>query len=421
VVAARKIRYSLKEKKLMTIRKEILDELLKDVDGSDPHTILGEGGLLKQLTKAVLERALEAELDNHLGYKKHHTTGRGSGNSRNGTSKKTLQAECGAVEINVPRDRNGDFEPVIVRKGQTRLAGLDEKILALYARGMTTRDIQAQLLEMYGVEVSPTLISNVTESVMEEVRQWQNRPLEPLYPIAYFDCLQVKVRDSGRVTNKAVYLALGVDAEGQKELLGIWISAHEGAKFWLGILTELNNRGLKDMLIACVDGLIGLPEAIEAVYPSCLVQLCMVHMVRNSCKYVSWKDRKELCADLRAIYSAATEAEAQLHLELFCERWDEQYPSIGRMWRDNWVRGIPIFRFGEDIRRVIYTTNAIESLNMTIRKVSRNHRIFPTDESVIKMVYLAVQNQMKKWTMPIRNWRPALNRLMMEFEGRMKV
>lgn len=405
----------------MTIRKEILDELLKDYDGKDPQTILGEGGLLKQLTKAVIERALEAEMETHLGYKKHEAVGRGTGNSRNGRSKKTLQAECGAVELNIPRDRNAEFEPVVVRKGQTRLTGLDEKILTLYARGMTTRDIQAQLLEMYGVEVSPTLISNVTDAVMDEVRQWQNRPLEAVYPIAYFDCLQVKVRDNGRVVNKAVYLALGVDIEGQKELLGIWLSAHEGAKFWLGILTELSNRGLKDILIACVDGLTGLPEAIESVYPGCLVQLCMVHMVRNSCKYVSWKDRKALCADLRAIYSAATEDEAELHLELLCEKWDKPYPSVGRLWRENWVRVIPIFRFGGDIRKVIYTTNAIESLNMTIRKVSRNHRIMPNDESVMKMVYLAIQNQMKKWTMPIRDWRPALNRLMIEFEGRLKV
>ncbi|BAC88459.1 glr4192 [Gloeobacter violaceus PCC 7421] len=302
---------------------------------------------------------------------------------------------------------------------------------------MTTRDIQAQLQEMYGVEVSPTLISNVTDAVMDEVRQWQNRPLETVYPIAYFDCLQVKVRDNGRVVNKAVYLALGVDLEGRKELLGLWLSAHEGAKFWLGILTELNNRGLKDILIACVDGLTGLPEAIESVYHGCLVQLCMVHMVRNSCKYVSWKDRKSLCADLRSIYSAATEEEAELHLggvvptplELLSEKWDKQYSSVSRMWRENWgslpqrpwVRVIPIFRFGEDIRKVIYTTNAIESLNMTIRKVSRNHHIMPNDESVMKMVYLAIQNQMKKWTMPIRDWRPALNRLTIEFEGRLKV
>lgn len=405
----------------MTIRKEILDELLKDFDGADPQTILGEGGLLKQLTKAVIERALETEMEQHLGYKKHNSEGRRTGNSRNGKSKKTLQAECGAVELAVPRDRNSAFEPQVVKKGQTRLTGLDEKILALYARGMTTRDIGAQLLEMYGVEVSATLISNVTEAVMDEVRAWQNRPLEAVYPIAYFDCLQVKVRDNGRVVNKAVYLALGVDVEGQKELLGIWLSAQEGAKFWLGVLTELSNRGLKDILIACVDGLTGLPEAIESVYPGCRVQLCMVHMVRNSCKYVSWKDRKELCADLRSIYNAATEEEAELNLELLEEKWDKQYPSVGRLWRDKWPRVIPLFGFGEDIRKVIYTTNAIESLNMTIRKVSRNHRIFPTDESVVKMVYLAIQNQMKKWTMPVRDWRPTLNRLVIEFEGRLKV
>jgi putative transposase len=322
------------------------------------------------------------------------------------------------VDIEVPRDRQGTFEPQLVKKGQTRMVGFDEKILALYARGMTTRDIQAQLQELYGVEVSPTLISNVTEAVMEEVRQWQNRPLEPVYPIVYVDCLVVKVRENQRVINKSVYLVLGVDMNGQKELLGIWIAQTEGAKFWLSVLTELQNRGVKDIFIACVDGLSGLPEAIEAVYPQTRVQLCMVHLVRNSLRYVSYKHMKEVATDLKAIYSASTEAEAEFNLELFAEKWDALYPSISKSWRAHWSRVIPLFAFSEDIRRIIYTTNAIESVNMTLRKVTRNHRIFPSDEAVYKVVYLAMRNIAKKWTMPIHHWKPALNRFAVEFGER---
>jgi putative transposase len=400
----------------MTIRPELIDELLKG--HTSPQDILGEGGLLKQLTKAVVERCLEAELDTHLGYKKHAPEGKGTGNSRNGRSCKTLKGEHGEIEIAVPRDRNGSYEPQIIEKGQTRLAGFDDKILALYARGMTTRDIQAQVQEMYGVEVSPTLISNITDAVLDEVRQWQTRPLESVYPIVYFDCLMVKVRENQRVINKALYLALGLNISGKKELLGMWISQTEGARFWAGVMTELQNRGIQDVLIACVDGLTGFPDAIEATYPGCRVQLCMVHMVRNSLRYVSWKDRKAVAKDLKMIYTAATESEAEFNLELLAEKWDKEYPSISKQWRNNWARVIPLFTFPEDIRRVMYTTNAIESVNMTLRKVTRNHRIFPTDESVFKVVYLAIQNITKKWTMPIHNWTYALNRLMVEFEGR---
>jgi putative transposase len=400
----------------MTIRRELIDELLKDYD--QPQDILGEGGLLKELTKAVIERCLETELDSHLGYPKHARKGNATGNMRNGQSQKTLKGEQGHVDIEVPRDRQGTFEPQLVKKGQTRMVGFDEKILALYARGLTTRDIQAQLQELYGVEVSPTLISNVTEAVMEEVRQWQNRPLEPVYPIVYVDCLVVKVRENQRVINKSVYLVLGVDMNGQKELLGIWIAQTEGAKFWLSVLTELQNRGVKDIFIACVDGLSGLPEAIEAVYPQTRVQLCMVHLVRNSLRYVSYKHMKEVATDLKAIYSASTEAEAEFNLELFAEKWDALYPSISKSWRAHWSRVIPLFAFSEDIRRIIYTTNAIESVNMTLRKVTRNHRIFPSDEAVYKVVYLAMRNIAKKWTMPIHHWKPALNRFAVEFGER---
>lgn len=401
----------------MPIRRELIDELLKDYP--DPQDILAKGGLLKQLTRAVIERCLETELETHLGYAKHARTGTATSNRRNGHSQKTLKGEQGQIEIEVPRDRHGSFEPQLVQKGQTRLEGFDEKIIALYARGMTTRDIQAQLQELYGVDVSPTLISNVTEAVMEEVRQWQARPLEALYPMVYLDCLMVKVRENQQVVNKSVYLVLGVNLSGYKELLGMWIAQHEGAKFWLAVLTELHNRGLKDMFIACVDGLTGFPEAIEAVYPQTRVQLCMVHLVRNSLRYVSYKHMKAVAADLKAIYSASTEAEAELNLELFAEQWDARYPSISKLWRTHWARVIPLFAFPAEIRKVIYTTNAIESLNMTLRKVTRNHRIFPSDEGVLKVVYLAVRNLTKRWTMPIHDWKPALNWFAVEFAERM--
>jgi putative transposase len=400
----------------MPIRRELIDELLKDY--LDPQDILAEGGLLKQLTKAVIERCLEAELDTHLGYAKHARQGPTTENRRNGQSQKTLKGEQGQVDIEIPRDRQGTFEPQLVPKGQTRLDGFDDKIIALYARGMTTRDIQAQLQELYGVEVSATLISNVTEAVMDEVRQWQTRPLEALYPIVYLDCLVVKVRDNQRVVNKSLYLALGVNLSGYKELLGMWLAQNEGAKFWLSVLTELQNRGLKDIFIACVDGLTGFPEAIEAVYPQTRVQLCMVHLVRTSLRYVSYKHMKAVATDLKAIYSASTETDAELNLELFAEKWDRLYPSISTTWRAHWVRVIPLFAFPEDIRKVIYTTNAIESMNMTLRKVTRNHRIFPSDEAVYKVVYLAVRNLAKKWTMPIHDWKPALNRFTVEFAER---
>jgi putative transposase len=400
----------------MTIRPELIDELLKDC--SDPREILGEGGLIKQLTKAIIERCLESELETHLGYPKHRRSGEPGGNVRNGSSRKRLKGAQGESEIAVPRDRQASFEPQLIRKQQTSIEGFEEKILALYARGMTTRDIQAQVQELYGVEISPTFVSNITEAVIDEVRQWQNRPLEALYPIVYVDCLVVKVRENQRVINKAIYLALGVDMQGQKELLGMWMSQNEGATFWLSVFTELQNRGLKDICMACVDGLTGLPEAIETVYPHTGVQLCMVHMVRNSLKYVSFKHRKEVATDLKLIYGAATEAEAEVYLDLFADKWNRQYSSISKLWRTHWDHVIPLFAFPEDIRKVIYTTNAIESVNMTLRKVTRNHRIFPSDEPVLKVVYLAIQNIAKKWTMPIRHWTPALNCFAIEFAGR---
>src|SRR6202521_4202725 len=400
----------------MTIRPELIDEWLKDC--ADPREVLAEGGLLKQLTKAIIERCLETELDVHLGYPKHGRRETSTGNARNGRSRKKLKGTQGEIEIAIPRDRQASFEPQLVQKHQTRLEGFEDKILTLYARGMTTRDIQAQVQDLYGGEVSPTFISNITEAVMDEVRQWQNRPLDAIYPIVYVDCLVVKVRENQRVINKALYLALGVDMEGHKELLGMWMAQTEGAKFWLSVFTELQNRGVKDCFIACVDGLTGLPEAIETVFPQTRVQLCMVHLVRNSLKYVSYKQRKAVATDLKAIYSAATEAEAEFNLELFAEKWDRQYPTISKSWRAQSARVIPLFSFPEDIRKGVYTTNAIESVNMTLRKVTRNHRIFPSDDAIYKVLYLAMQNIAKKWTMPIRDWNPALNRFAIEFAGR---
>lgn len=402
-------------------KRDLLDELIREhlAEGKNPKELLEEGGLLKQLTKQLVQKCLEAEMDTHLGYEKNERAGKGSENRRNGYSKKTLKSEQGEINLGIPRDRAGEFEPQIVSKHQTRLAGLDSKVIALYARGMTVRDIQAQLEEMYGVEISPGLISNVTNSVMEDVKAWQNRPLDAVYPIVWFDALQVKIRHEQRVVNKAIYLALAVTTEGKKEILGIWISPNEGAKFWLSVFTELKNRGLQDILIACVDGLIGLDEALLAAFPHVMIQTCIVHMVRNSTKYVSYKERKILCADLKTIYQAPDEKQALLALDQFTKKWDTKYPMIAKSWKKNWDKIIPMFLFPDEIRRSIYTTNAIESVNMTLRKASRNHRIFPDDESAIKVMYLAAQNISKKWTMPIRNWGVAFNWFAIEFKGRL--
>lgn len=401
----------------MTIRAELIDELVGNYQS--PEEILGDNGLLKQLTKAVLERCLQGEMTHHLGYAKNDRVQKKRGNRRNGSYDKTVTGEMGEMDVKVPRDREGSFEPVILPKGQSRFTGFDDKIIAMYARGMTTREIQGYLQESYGVEVSPALISTVTESVEEEVKAWQNRPLDPVYPVVYMDAIRVKVRSNGQVQNKAIYLAIGITMEGVKEVLGMWAAETEGAKFWLQIVTELKNRGLKDIFIACVDGLKGFPEAIEAVYPQAQVQLCLVHMVRHSLTYVSWKRRKEVAADLKAIYSAATEQQAADNLEAFSRKWDAEYPTISPSWRRNWERIIPFFGYPPDIRKVIYTTNAIESLNMSLRKVTKNRGSFPSDEAAFKLLYLALRNIAKRWTMPVKDWKSALNQFAILFEGRM--
>ncbi|MEK7996940.1 MAG: IS256 family transposase [Planctomycetota bacterium] len=392
----------------MVINSKLLDELLADY--KKPEDIIGENGLLKQLTKAVLERALNAELSEHVGYEKHDPAGYNSGNSRNGTTKKTLKGEFGEMELETPRDRNGSFEPRIVSKGQTRFDGFDDKIISMYSRGMTTREIEGHLKEMYGVEVSPTLISNVTEAVMEEVKTWQSRPLDEVYPILYMDALRVKVRDGGHILNKAIHVAIGVNLEGHKEVLGLWTAQNEGAKFWLQVLTELRNRGVKDIFIACVDGLKGFPEVIESVYPKAEVQTCIVHMVRASLNYVSWKQRKAVATDLRQIYTAATAYDADLQLDAFAQKWDAVCPMVSQTWRRHWDRITPFFAYPAEIRKVIYTTNAVESLNMSVRKIIKMRGSFPNDEAALKLLYLALRNASKKWTMPVQNWRAALNR-----------
>ena len=403
----------------MPISDKLIDQLLEGYDS--PDDILGEAGLLKQLTKKVAERALNAEMEQHLGYAKHAPEGRNSGNSRNGKSSKKLRSVHGEIELDIPRDRNGSFEPKLIKKGEKQLNGFDDRIISLYARGMTTRDIQAHFEESYGVEISPTFISQVTNEVMDEVKQWQQRPLDALYPVVYLDCLVVRSRDSGAVQNKSVYLALGINTDGEKELLGLWMAQTEGAKFWLSVMNELKNRGVQDIFIACCDGLKGFPEAIEAVYPKTQVQLCIVHQIRHSLRYVNWKQRKVIAADLKRIYGAATLAEAELALAEFAEKWDDQHPTISLSWRNNWARLSVFFDYPPEIRKVIYTTNAIESLNASLRKITKTRRSFPTDDSVMKILYLALHQISKKWTMPIRDWKAAMSQFMIMYSDRVSL
>jgi transposase-like protein len=371
----------------------------------------------QMLTKVTVERALNAELDDHLGYDKHEVSS--TSNSRNGTTSKTLRTEDGQFELDTPRDREGSFEPKLVKKNQTRFTSMDDKILFLYAQGMTTREIVKTFKELYGADASPSLISKVTDSVIEEVVEWQSRELDPIYPIVYLDCIVLKIRQDKQVINKAIYLALGVNMEGHKELLGMWLSENEGAKFWLNVLTELQNRGVKDILIACVDGLKGFPDAINTVFPEAQIQLCVVHMVRNSVRYVPWKDYKAVTADLKTIYQASTEESALQALEDFSDKWDDKYPQISRSWKSHWENLNTLFQYPEDIRKAMYTTNAIESLNSVIRKATKKRKVFPTDDSAKKVVYLAIRQASEKWTMPIRNWKTALNRFMIMFEDRL--
>ena len=371
----------------------------------------------EMLTKITVEAALNAELDEHLGYSKHEKAD--TDNSRNGFTSKTLQTKEGQFELNTPRDRDGSFEPELVKKNQRRFTLMDDKILFLYAQGQSTREIVDTFQELYGADISAGLVSKVTNAVIEQVVEWQSRPLDAVYPIIYLDCIVLKIRQDKQVINKSIYLALGVNLEGHKELLGMWLSENEGAKFWLNVLTELQNRGVKDILIACVDGLKGFPDAINAVFPETQIQLCIVHMVRNSMKFVPWKDYKAVTSDLKQIYQSATEEEALLALDEFGQRWDDKYPQISKSWHSHWENLNTLFNYPPDIRKAIYTTNAIESLNSVIRKATKKRKLFPTDDSAKKVIYLAIREASKKWTMPIRDWKPALNRFIIEFEDRL--
>jgi len=380
---------------------EQVDEWLKQ--RRTPEDI---NALVKQFTKAVVERAMQGEMNEHLGYAKHDPAGANSGNSRNGVIRKTLKGDFGEVEIETPRDRKGEFEPQMVRKHQRRWTGFDEKILSMYSRGMSTRDIQSCLEEMYQVEVSPALISEVTDGIVEEVRAWQNRPLDAFYGVVFLDALYVKMRHDGRVENRAIYVALGIRLDGSKEVLGLWTSANEGAKFWLNVLTELRNRGVKDIYLVCVDGLKGFPQAIESIFPKAQVQLCIVHLVRASLNYVTWKDRKEVVKDLKPIYKAPTADEAERQLAGFEAKW-RKYPAISRLWGENWERVVPFFAFPEEVRKVVYTTNAVESLHMTLRKIIKTRGSFPSEEAALKLLYLALRNMQTRWA-TARQWVAAL-------------
>jgi len=402
-----------KEKK----EKDIIDQLLDNIDfrGLTQDEVVGQDGLIKQLTGRILQRALEAEMTEHLGYEKNSNAGDNSGNSRNGHTEKTVLLENQSATIEVPRDRNGTFEPVIVPKREKRVSLFNDQIISMYSFGMSDKQIRDHLEKVYNIEVSPDLVSRVTNEVLDEVREWQNRPLEKSYAIVYLDALRVKSRQDGKSLNKSVYVALGVNFEGRKEVLGLWIAENEGAKFWMGVLTQLKNRGVEDMLIACMDGLTGFPDALRAVYPQTRIQLCIVHMVRNSTKFVSYKDLKKLCADLKRVYSAPTEEAGLDALEDLGKQWNQKYPMIYDSWRRHWNDLSEFFKYPPEIRKAIYTTNAIESLNFSLRKIIKNKLIFVNDDAILKILYLAIRNASEKWTMPIRDWGQALNQFAIEF------
>jgi transposase-like protein len=391
----------------MAIRKELLDELLKEYKG--PDDFYGPDGIMKQLSKALIERMMEAELTEQIGYEKNDPGEKETTNRRNGKSSKTLRTDQGPMEIEVPRDRDGEFEPKIIPKHQREWRGFDQKILSMYALGLSTKAIQENLKDIYNVEVSPQLISRVTDEVKGLVEEWRNRPLEPMYPVVFLDALRVNIRDEGHVSKKAVYIALSIRLDGQKEVLGMWIEQNEGSKFWMGILNELKNRGVQDILIAAVDGLTGFPDAINAVFPKTEVQLCIVHMIRNSVKYVPYKDRKGVTGDLKEIYLAPSEDAAAAALEKFAEKWDCKYPAISKSWRSRWNEVIPYMKFSPEIRRAIYTTNAVESVNYTLQRNLKTRQSFPNDEAAMKLIFMILRRISKKWTMPIRNWGEAMH------------
>lgn len=404
-----------------TKEKDVIDQLLDQIDfhGMTAEELAGENGLLKKLTSRFYSKALDAEMDEHLGYKKNDNAGDNSGNSRNGyTTKTVITDDNDTIEVQVPRDRNSTFEPVIIPKHEKRTPLFNDQIISMYSFGMSTRDIQRHLQQVYGVEVSPETISNITESVMSDVREWQNRPLEKSYPILFLDALRVNSRQDGKNINKALYVALAINWEGRKEVLGLWLADTEGAKFWMSVLTDIKNRGVEDILIACMDGLAGFPDAVKAVFPDTHIQHCIVHMIRNSTKFVSYKDLKAVCRDLKEVYSAINAESGHEALEEFGKKWNDKYPMIQASWERNWNDLTEFFNYPKDIRRAIYTTNAIESLNFSLRKVTRNKSSFPDDDSIYKVMYLAIKNASTRWTMSIKDWGLAVNQFAILFDGR---
>ena len=404
-----------------TKEKDVIDQLLDQIDfhGMTAEELAGENGLLKKLTSRFYSKALDAEMDEHLGYKKNDNAGDNSGNSRNGyTTKTVITDDNDTIEVQVPRDRNSTFEPVIIPKHEKRTPLFNDQIISMYSFGMSTRDIQRHLQQVYGVEVSPETISNITESVMTDVREWQNRPLEKSYPILFLDALRVNSRQDGKNINKALYVALAINWEGRKEVLGLWLAETEGAKFWMSVLTDIKNRGVEDILIACMDGLTGFPDAVKAVFPDTHIQHCIVHMIRNSTKFVSYKDLKAVCRDLKEVYSAINAESGHEALEEFGKKLNDKYPMIQASWERNWNDLTEFFNYPKDIRRAIYTTNAIESLNFSLRKVTRNKSSFPDDDSIYKVMYLAIKNASTRWTMSIKDWGLAVNQFAILFDGR---
>jgi len=403
----------------MVIREEVLDELLGSREVKTQDDLFGKDGILKQLSKQLMERLLEAEMTNHLGYTKHAIEGHNSGNSRNGKTKKTVKTGNGDIEIAVPRDRESEFEPILVEKRKSHLKGLDDQILSLYAKGMTVRDIHDHLSELYGTEISRDLISTITDAVLEDVTEWRNRPLDKVYPIVFIDGFVSKCRLDGAVSNRTVYVVYGINIDGQKDVIGLYLGETEGSKFWLQVLTELRNRGLEDIFILCADGLKGLPEAVENAFPKALFQTCIVHMVRHSLNYVPYTEKKAVAADLKKVYESSTVDLALQALDEFELTWGDKYQIIVKSWRNNWEKITPFMQFPIEIRKVIYTTNIVESLNNTLRKSVRNRGHFPTEEALMKVLYLAIKGVSKKWTMPVRDWKLALNRFAIMFPERL--
>ncbi|MFS8131200.1 MAG: IS256 family transposase [Candidatus Dojkabacteria bacterium] len=403
----------------MKLTPEVIEQLQADLSTAKTYAdLMGPDGAIKKLMKNALEGMLDAELTEHLGYEKHSPSGKKTGNSRNGRSSKQLKNDNGEIELSIPRDRNSEFDPVIVKKYERTLGPIEDKIISMYAKGMTTRDIQSHLEEIYGLQISPTLVSNITEKIVSIATAWQNRPLEAVYSVVFFDAIHYKVRSESKVVSKAAYTCLGIDITGKKDLLGLWVGESEGANFWLNVITELRNRGVEDIFIACIDGLKGFPEAINTVYPQTEIQLCIIHVLRNTLRYVASKDQKEVANDMKTVYSAPTEEAGLAELERVEQKWGKKYPLPLKTWRANWNNISAFYKYPEEIRKMIYTTNAVESLHRQFRKVTKSKSLFPNDDALLKMLYLAYRDLSKKWVMPVRNWAFIISHLSIIFEER---